>query len=93
MGKKGWFWLFKNIIDLMKNKEHLTLEGFKKYVAFKASINLGLSELLLNEFSDIIAIERPLIKNQIINNPYWLAGFFSGGKDVFKWIFLILQIK
>jgi hypothetical protein len=62
----------------MKNKEHLTLEGLKKIVAFKASINLGLSELLLNEFSDIIAIERPLIKNQIINNPYWLAGFVSG---------------
>jgi hypothetical protein len=61
----------------MKNKEHLTLEGLKKFVAFKASINLGLSELLLNEFSDIIAIERPLIKNQIINNPYWLAGFVS----------------
>jgi len=37
-----------------------------------------LSELLLNEFSDIIAIERPLIKNQIINNLYWLAGFVSG---------------
>ena len=75
--KKADFLLFKNIIDLMKNKEHLTLEGLKKFVAFKASINLGLSELLLNEFSDIIAIERPLIKNQIINNPYWLAGFVS----------------
>jgi LAGLIDADG endonuclease len=55
-----------------------TLEGLNKFVAFKASIDLGLSELLLNEFSDIIAIERPLIKNQIINNPYWLAGFVSG---------------
>jgi len=52
--KKADFLLFKNIIDLMKNKEHLTLEGLKKIVAFKASINLGLSELLLNEFSDII---------------------------------------
>jgi LAGLIDADG DNA endonuclease family protein len=60
------------------NKENLTLEGLKKIVAFKAYINLGFSELLLNKFSDIIAIERPLIKNQIINNPYWLAGFVSG---------------
>ena len=109
--KKAYFLLFKNIIDLMKNKEHLTLEGFNYFVVFKASINLGLSELLLNEFSDIIAIERPLMNNQIIKNPYWLAGFVSGDfclkflflltknknskarEDVFKWIFLILQIK
>nr|ATI20567.1 LAGLIDADG endonuclease [Ophiognomonia clavigignenti-juglandacearum] len=35
--------LFKEIVNLMKNKEHLTLEGLKKILSIKASLNLGLS--------------------------------------------------
>lgn len=37
--------LFKEIVNLMKNKEHLTLDGLKKILSLKASLNLGLSSL------------------------------------------------
>ena len=39
--KFGDFELFKQALDLVKNKEHLTLEGFKKIISIRASINLG----------------------------------------------------
>jgi len=42
--KKADFNLFKKIIDLINNKEHLTLEGLHKILAIKGSLNLGLSE-------------------------------------------------
>lgn len=35
--------LFKKGVDLIKEKEHLTMEGLRKIVAIKASMNLGLS--------------------------------------------------
>lgn len=62
----------------MNNKEHLTIEGLHKIVAIKASLNLGLSNELKTSFSNIVAIKRPLIKNQEILDPYWLGGFASG---------------
>src|SRR6266699_5826506 len=33
--------LFKQVVNLMKNKEHLTMEGLHKIVTIRASINLG----------------------------------------------------
>ena len=76
--KKADFILFKQIIDLINNKEHLTLEGLHKIMALKGSLNLGLSEELKQNFPDIIKIERPLVENQKIMNPNWLTGFSSG---------------
>ena len=67
--KKADFILFKQIIDLINNKEHLTLEGLHKILALKGSLNLGLSEELKQNFPDIIKIERPLVDNQKIMNP------------------------
>ncbi|KAG0121836.1 cytochrome oxidase I intronic ORF 5 [Tuber indicum] len=34
------YMLFKEIVSLMKNKEHLTLDGLKKIISYKASLNL-----------------------------------------------------
>jgi hypothetical protein len=48
----------------MNNKKHLTIEGLHKIVAIKASLNLGLSDELKTSFANIVAIKRPLIKNQ-----------------------------
>jgi len=65
----------------MKNKEHFTLEGLHKIVAIKAAMNWGLSSFgtdLKLAFSNIVPSKRPLIVDQVINNPYWLAGFTSG---------------
>ena len=76
--KKADFILFKKIISLMNNKEHLTLDGLQKILCIKGSLNLGLSNEIKTNFPNIIPIERPLIANQTIIDPNWLAGFSSG---------------
>jgi hypothetical protein len=50
--------LFKNIIKLMLEKTHSTLEGIQKIVNIKASINLGLS----NELKDAFPETMPVVK-------------------------------
>ena len=57
------FILFKDIVNLMSNKQHLTMEGLHKIVSLKKSLNLGLSDELNTAFSNIVVINRPLIKN------------------------------
>ena len=75
--KKADFILFKKAVDLIKCKEHLTMEGLKKLVAIKASMNLGLSDELKAAFPEIVPVKRPLVGDQKITDPYWLAGFIS----------------
>lgn len=70
--------LFKEIVSLMINKKHLTLDGLKKVLSFKASLNLGLSEELKVKFSEIEAVKRPLILDKDIPSPFWVAGFTTG---------------
>jgi hypothetical protein len=64
------YMLFKEIVSLMKNKEHLTLDGLNKILSYKASLNLGLSEKLKDKFSDIEAVKRPLIIEKDIPSPF-----------------------
>lgn len=64
------YMLFKDIISLMTNKEHLTLEGLRKIISIKASLNLGLSNELKTNFPTISPVVRPLIKDKEIPNPY-----------------------
>lgn len=40
-------------------------------------MNLGLSTSLQDAFYKVTPVERPLVKNQIIPDPNWLAGFTS----------------
>jgi hypothetical protein len=54
--------LFKQAFELIKNKEHLTPEGFHKILAIKASINNGLSGSLKEAFPNIIPVQRPIVK-------------------------------
>lgn len=70
--------LFKEIVSLMKNKEHLRLDGLKKVLSLKASLNLGLSPELKENFLNIEAVKRPLIIDKDIPSPYWMAGFTTG---------------
>lgn len=70
------FLLFKEVIDLMKKKEHLNMEGLKKIIAIKASINLGLPSQLNEAFPDIVPVLRPFSKNNfLIPDLNWFAGF------------------
>lgn len=60
------FLLFKNVVDIINTKEHLTIEGLRKIVSLKASINLGLTDELKGAFPDIVPASRPLVKSSHI---------------------------
>jgi hypothetical protein len=76
--KRADYELFKRIIEKLNNKEHLIYEGLQEIVNIRATLNLGLSAELKEAFPHTIQITRPLIKNQIIPDPNWLAGYTSG---------------
>ena len=76
--KYGDYKLFKQAYKLVLNKEHLTPQGLRKIVAIKASLNLGLSDLLKISFPDIIPVARSLIPAPQIKDGNWLAGFTTG---------------
>lgn len=87
--KAADFFLFKQIINLMNNKAHLTVEGLNQIVNLKASMNWGLSDKLKSEFPGYRAVERSVIncdplRSGVIINPSWLSGFISaeGNFDV-----------
>lgn len=52
----------------MLNNEHKSLEGFKKILSFKASMNEGLSDELKAAFPEIVPMDRPLVNNKNIFN-------------------------
>ena len=54
------------------------MDGLLKIVAIKASMNNGLSNQLKESFPNLTPVLRPVIKDQEIPDPYWLAGFTSG---------------
>ena len=76
--KRADFELFKQALRLMEEKEHLTEGGLAKFVAIKDSMNNGLSDELKAAFPKIIPVPRPLVEDQEIKDPNWLAGFISG---------------
>jgi group I intron endonuclease len=76
--KRADFELFKKAVDLMNRKEHLTHDGLTKVVSLKASINNGLSPKLKEVFPEIVPVQRPIVADQEIKDPQWLAGFTSG---------------
>lgn len=70
--------LFKKAFELVKCKEHVRTKGLNQILALKASMNNGLSKELKAAFPNIIPVPRPLILDQKIQDPHWLAGFTSG---------------
>jgi hypothetical protein len=73
--------LLKQAFMLILNKEHLTMEGLRKIVAIKASMNNGLSDELKAAFTNLPPVERPEAEATagiLIRDPQWLAGFTSG---------------
>lgn len=75
--------LFKKIVMIMKNKGHLTEEGFKAIIEIKASLNKGLSEELKAIFPNTNPTKRPVVENQVIPDAQWLAGFTSAEGNLF----------
>jgi hypothetical protein len=76
--KKADFLLFEKIIELMNNGKHTALSGLQQIINIKASMNLGISEIIKSEFKDINPVKREIIKTTIIPDPNWVAGFVSG---------------
>lgn len=77
--------LFKQAVKLVNDKGHLTVEGLKRIVNIKASMNLGLSDMLNSEFAGYTPFERPIINyDNVILDPHWISGFVSaeGNFDV-----------
>ena len=66
----------------MNNKEHLTIEGLRKIVAIKASMNMGLSDVLKSAFPAVIPAGRPKIKEQEIKDPGPPSGGFTDHRVV-----------
>lgn len=83
--KAADFLLLKKAVELVNNKAHLTVQGLKKIVNIKASMNLGLSDTLKSEFAGYTPVERPKINyDNVILNSDWISGFISaeGNFDV-----------
>lgn len=57
-------------VEIVKNKEHLTLEGLQKIVAIRATLNRGLSDILKAAFPEVVPLNRPTISGQKISDPY-----------------------
>ena len=53
--------MFKLVIELIKKKEHLNIQGLHKIVGIKAFINKGLSKELIAHFPNMIPVGRPIV--------------------------------
>jgi len=58
--------LFRDVVNMMINKEHLTKKGLNKIVSIKAVINLGLPAELQAYFPDVIPTFRPRVENKTV---------------------------
>jgi len=76
--KQADYIIFKKIVMLMEQGEHLKLEGLQAIINIRASLNLGLSEVLKAAFPKTIAVVRPLVPKAEIIHPEWMAGFITG---------------
>ena len=56
----------------------MTNEGLQKIINLKASLNQGLSDNLNKVFPNTKPVKRPIVENEQILDPNWLAGFVSG---------------
>lgn len=76
--KRADFELFKQIVLMMDKKDHLTMEGIKKIISIRASLNTGLSPLLINHFPKLVPCERPQVETPETFDPFWILGFVEG---------------
>jgi hypothetical protein len=73
--KQADFLLFKEIVNLMNNKEHLTDSGLIKIISLKSSLNLGLNGWTADLIKNIEPVVRPKVKVLDNLNSYWVSGF------------------
>lgn len=71
----------------MQNKVHLTTEGLLEIINIKSSMNLGIKDELKFKFSNILPVQRPVVKPLNIPDFNWISGFVSGDGNFFVDIF------
>ena len=67
--------LFKQVFNIVRDKQHLTNQGLKKIISLKNKLNRGLPDELKCVFSDLIihlADERPVVTNNKIKDPRYI---------------------
>jgi hypothetical protein len=77
--KQADYLLFKEAVNLIVNKEHLSSKGLLKLVSIKATLNWGLSEKFKESFPTVKPINRPLPSVESPNIKYfsWVQGFIE----------------
>nr|YP_010990973.1 LAGLIDADG endonuclease family protein [Pappia fissilis]WOX61246.1 LAGLIDADG endonuclease family protein [Pappia fissilis] len=90
--KLVYYLVWCQILNIMQNNEHLTLEGLLKIISLKALFKKGLSNLLINAFPNYVKWNMPkYLPNLNLLSFDWLAGFinadghFSAGLKVVDW--------
>jgi hypothetical protein len=63
------FLLFEQCFNIIKNKEHLTSDGFKRILDLRASINKGISPELKEAFPLVLPVTRKEYVFNGIPNP------------------------
>jgi hypothetical protein len=63
---EGW----REVLNLMNSKEHLTPEGLNKIVGIKTFMNKGISDSLKLAFPGVSPVRRPVFINQGLVDPY-----------------------
>nr|QDH07189.1 LAGLIDADG endonuclease [Ophiocordyceps sinensis] len=74
---------FKEIIKLMLEKEHSTLEGIQKIVNIKSSMNWGLSIVLKEAFPLSTPVKVNSSRDIVTLTKEWMAGFATGESNFF----------
>ena len=70
--------LWSKVVQLMSLKQNLTSSGFYILITYYASINRGVSSLILNTIPGIVGATRPGFVLSDSLNPNWLSGFIAG---------------
>ena len=91
--KNSDFLIWKEVFNYIKDNSNITTEGLKRIVAMKAHHNLGLSEKLKYAFPDVIAVARPIVKQQTLKDLNWLAGFTTAEGSFIVSIFITKRTK
>jgi hypothetical protein len=73
--KSADYLLFKQSIDLIQEKLHLTEKGLLTLVGIKYVLNWGLSEKFKETFPNMIPVVRPKVDFSEIKDVYLLIGF------------------
>lgn len=75
--KQADYLLFKEAVNLISNKEHLSITGLLKLVGIKATLNWGLSEKFKEQFPTVEPLNRPKVEFTNIKNFNWIRGFIE----------------